>query len=147
MAPVLSKIAENETQYKRRKLNAPISLDRPEAPALVKGQYITLKLRTTPGNVDSPTYDLPFPYFSSGAPETWLRFKRNILKVIIGQNITAGPPKYALARRTLKGDALAEFDASAITNGAETNANFTTTLNALTFHVFLHELCRLRNST
>jgi hypothetical protein len=136
MAPAFSKIAENKTQYKRRKLNAPISLDRPETPALIKGQYITLKLRTTPGDADSTTYDLPFPYFSSGAPETWLRFKRNILKAIVGQNITSGPPKYALARRTLEGDALAAFDASAITNGGETNANFTTTLNALTTHLF-----------
>ncbi len=135
MAPTHSRpIAEHTV--KRKRLNAPIQLQRPEKPELVKGQYITLKLRSTPAEAASTTYDLPLPYFGSGTPEEWLRFKRNLYKVIVGQNLTTGPLKYTVTRRVLEGDALAAFDASAEILGNETNDNFVLALAALTEHIF-----------
>lgn len=133
---VFSKPAGTDSMVKRRRLQAPISLDRPETKTLVKGQYETMKLRTAPTDNDSPTYELTLVYFGSGTPEEWLLFQRNLRKVIHGQNLTTGPAKYALARRVLIGDALATFNARATHYGNETNDNFSSCLNDLTEHIF-----------
>ena len=115
----------------------PIPLDRPEKQKLQKDAYITLKLRTSPADADSQTYDLTLVYFNSGSPEEWLRFRRDLRKVLVGQNITQGPPMYAMARRVLEGDALSRFNTVANDHGNETTANFALCLNDLTTHVFL----------
>lgn len=51
-----------------------IPLARPEAKTeLGKGEYSVLKCRTTPSEEESPTYDLPIPYFKTGTAEEFLR--------------------------------------------------------------------------
>ena len=55
---------------------------------------------------------------------------------MVGQHITAGPGKYAMAHRILEGDALAKFNAKAAELNAVTNANFLLCLNAVTQHIF-----------
>jgi hypothetical protein len=44
-----------------------------------------------------------------------------LFKVFIGQNITTGPPTYAMTRHILEGAALAKFEEATATRGTETN--------------------------
>lgn len=124
------------TGNKTRRNPPPIPLERPEKVELQKGEYLSLKLQSTPGDANSQTYELSIPYYGSGTPEQWLKFKRDLNRVLVGQNITTGPPKFAMARRLLEGDALSKFNERAQANGAETSANFTATLQEVTTHVF-----------
>ena len=55
---------------------------------------------------------------------------------MVGMNITNGPAKYTMARRLMEGEALANFNITATTNGNETNANFELCLKAVTRKVF-----------
>ena len=45
-----------------------IPLERPAKITFIKGEYIVVKCRSDPTNTDSPTYELPIPYFKSGTP-------------------------------------------------------------------------------
>ena len=114
----------NPQKPRQRFVDAPIPMERPKNPTLIKGQYETMKLRTTPTEATSPTYEITLNYFSSGTPEEWLMFKKNLDKVILGQNLTTGTAKYALVRRVLTGDALATFNAVADQHGNVTNENY-----------------------
>lgn len=113
-----------------------ISLDRPTMKTYAKSEVLSLKLRSNPAEANSQTYELTVPFFRSGTPEEWLVVKKSILRIMVGQNITAGPGKYSMTRRILDGDALAKFDSKAAELGPETNNNFVTCLNAVTQHVF-----------
>jgi cell pole-organizing protein PopZ len=128
--------AATSNTSQRRRITPPISLERPEHKALEKGEYQTYKLRNTPADADSPTYELAVPYFSTGTCEEWLRFRKNLTKVLTGQNVTTGPASYAIARRLMEGDALATFDNKANELGAETVAHFTGCLDAVARQVF-----------
>ena len=66
---------------------------------------------------------MPIPYFSTGTPEEWLRFVRNVSKVFVGQNLTTGPQQYACIRRLLDGNSLAVFELSAADLGNPTVLN------------------------
>jgi hypothetical protein len=100
------------------------------------GNASVFKLRTNPSNDDSPTYELKVFTFKSGTVEEYIDWKKDFIKVCIGQNVTDGPGKYAMARRLLEGDALAAFNRAATATGNETNANLTTVLEELARHVF-----------
>jgi hypothetical protein len=94
------------------------------------------KLRTNPSNDDSPTYDLKALTFKAGSVEEFILWKRDLIKICIGQNVSDAAGKYAMTRRLLEGDALAAFNKAAIATGNETNANYATTMRALATHVF-----------
>ena len=66
---------------------------------------------------------MPIPYFSTGTPEEWLRFVRNLYKVYVGQNLTTGPQQYACIRRLLDGNALTVFELNAAELGNPTVLN------------------------
>jgi hypothetical protein len=51
-------------------------------------------------------------------------FQKNLAKVLIGQDITTGPPTYGMARGLLKGVALSKFDESALAHGAATMLHY-----------------------
>ena len=97
-----------------RHIAPPISIERPEKKELCKGKYQTYTLRNTPSDKSSPTYDLSVPFFRSGSAEEWLIFRRNLDKVVQGQNIKSGPAAFAVARKLLEGEALAVFEIEAI---------------------------------
>jgi len=84
------------TSKGRRQIVLIVPLQRPEKKDLTKGDYVTLKCKTRPGDPNSATYGLPIPYFKSGTPEEFLKWKRNVEKAIIGQGATDGPSKYTL---------------------------------------------------
>ena len=95
----------------RKLVIPPIGLERPtEKKDYAKGEFATVKLRNVPTDVDSITYDYQVPFFSTGTPEEWLKFKARYDRVITGQNMTTATQKYACARRFLQGQALATFN-------------------------------------
>ena len=114
----------------------PIPFERPEPKTLVKGEYHAYKLRTNPTDNTSPTYELSVPFFSTGTPEEYLKFKKNLDSVAAGQVLTDGPKKYALARCLLQGDALTTFEAKAASAGTETVPHFNECLEAVATSVF-----------
>jgi len=98
---------------------------------------VTLKCKTRPGDLNSAVYDLPIPYFKSGTPEEFLKWKRNVEKAISGQGATDGSSKYTLStRRLLDGNALTAFNLKAEEFDSETNPNFLDVIEDLTRHVF-----------
>ena len=114
----------------------PIPFHRPDPPKPDKSDQLTFKLRSNPGNADSATYELTVAYFRTGTPEEWLLVRKAILEICTGQNLTTGPQRFILARRVLKGDALAAFNDQASEEGNETLATFNTCLRHVTDHVF-----------
>eukprot|EP00957_Ditylum_brightwellii_P036349 2752248-Ditylum_brightwellii.AAC.1 len=63
------------------------------------------KLRTTPEDATSPIYKLSVPFFDKGTPEEWIKLWCRLQVVLKGQNVTQGPPSYAVAKTLLKGNA------------------------------------------
>ena len=120
----------------RRQISAIIPLKRPEARSLVKGDYVVLKCRTIPGDASSQTYDLLIPYFRTGIPEEYLKWRNNVKKGMAGYGATTGPQKYLFTRRLLEGDALAAFKLKATELATKTAPHYTEVMEALTKHVF-----------
>eukprot|EP00957_Ditylum_brightwellii_P072148 5483979-Ditylum_brightwellii.AAC.1 len=54
-------------------------------------------------NADSTTHT------SYETPEEWIKFRRGLQEVLKSQNVTQGPPSYAVANTLLKGNALTVF--------------------------------------
>ena len=87
----------------------PIPFVKPTKKPLSKEQYHTYKLRSSPTNRESPTYNVAVPYFGTGTCKEYLTFLKNFEKVKKGQNITSGANEFALVRRLLEGKALTAF--------------------------------------
>ena len=115
---------------------AVIALTRPVTKTLQCSEYHTYRLRTTPADPDSPTYEFAIPFFSEGTPEDWIKFRRGLKAVLKGQNVTLGPASYAVAKTLLKGDALTVFELAETTHGNQTTTNFEVCLDDVAAHVF-----------
>eukprot|EP00957_Ditylum_brightwellii_P098880 7532855-Ditylum_brightwellii.AAC.1 len=86
-----------------------IAFQQPQARQLEQGQHHTYNLCTAPANATSPIYELSAPFFDNGTPEEWIKFQHRLQVVLKGQNVTQGPPSYAVAKTLLKGDVLMVF--------------------------------------
>ena len=97
----------------------------------------TFKLRTNPTEANSQIYEMRVRTFKTGTVEQFILWKRDLNKVLVGQNVTALMQKFAMARRLLDGNALAAFneEATALQN-VETEATFEFCLQALAKHLF-----------
>ena len=115
---------------------AVIAFTRPTLRQLERGQFHTYKLRTTPADVTSPTYELSIPFFDEGTPKEWIKFRRGLQAVLKGQNITQGPPSYAVAKTLLKGNVLTVFEQAEITHRNQTVTNFELCLDDVAKDVF-----------
>ena len=125
-------------------VSAPIPLERPVKKEKNSSELFKIKLRTSPTDADSSTYEFTMPYYENGTPEEWLEFLRGIKRIIAGLNITSGPSSYAMARQVLQGDALAAFDKAATNYATETVANFKEVLKQVTLHVFPQRALQLQ---
>ena len=56
----------------RRMIVPVIPLERPKERKLTKDASLNFKLRSTPGDAESPTHELTVPYFGMGTPEEYL---------------------------------------------------------------------------
>ena len=126
----------SDDKPKKRVVEPVIPLVRSETKDLKKGEYVVIKCRIRPNDNDSPTYDLPIPYFGTGSAEEFLSWKDNLKKAIKGQDVNDGPGKFAMARRLLRGDALTAFNNAALKHASETGASYNATIKSLTAHVF-----------
>jgi hypothetical protein len=114
----------------------PIELVCPDTAPPKKKESLIMKLRSNPTNDNSHTCELTVQFFKTGTSEEWLMFQQDLNNIIMGQNITAAPSKYAMARLLLSGEDLMVFDTSATEHGNKTNANFVFTLQSITTHIF-----------
>ena len=114
----------------------PIPLERESLPVLEHGDYTKLKLESRPNAAnDEHTCELAIPHFRGGSPERWLRFRKDLDGVFVGQRLDAAADKYAMTRRLLEGDPLAKFNELAREAGAESPHNFQAVLRGLAQHV------------
>ena len=88
---VFSKPEAGNRTTARRWLIPPIPLEQPAKKDLQRGEYQTYKLCNNPSEENSLVYELSVPYFGTGTCKEWLLFRRNLDKVITGQNVTGGP--------------------------------------------------------
>ena len=95
-----------------------------------------IKCRTNPTDADSTTYEIPMSYFRDGTPKEWFLFKKKLKRCINGQNATTRQAKYALARRLLAGQALADFNHTTLIYRSEMAANYTRCIQAVTLCFF-----------
>eukprot|EP00957_Ditylum_brightwellii_P132136 10073870-Ditylum_brightwellii.AAC.1 len=98
---------------------AVIAFTRPTPRNLKLGQFHTYKLRTTPADTNSPTYELSIPFSDKGLPEEWIKFWRGLQTVLKGQNVTQKPESYAVAKTLLKGNTLTVFKQAEISHRNE----------------------------
>ena len=96
----------------------------------------TFKLCCNPTQADSQLYELKAWSFNTGTVEQFILWKRDLDKIIKGQNMTRPVDKYAMARRVLEGDALATFDEQALTLGIKSEENFIKSMEVLATHIF-----------
>eukprot|EP00957_Ditylum_brightwellii_P114523 8732437-Ditylum_brightwellii.AAC.1 len=101
-----------------------ILFPRPAPKQLERSQFHTYKLRTIPADATSPLYELSIPFFDCRTPEEWIKFRRGLTTVLKGQNITQGPPTYAVAKTLLKRNALTVFEQAEIAHGNQTVPHF-----------------------
>ena len=140
MAPSQSKLGERTTtRHGTRLLKPAIGLSRPEENKESKSPDEKIKCQTNPQDTNSTTYKIPMSYFRDGTPKEWLLFKKKLKRCIEGQSATTGQAKYALARRLLAGQALADFNHAASIHGGETTANYKRYIEAVTLGVFLQK--------
>lgn len=131
------KVSQPSTKTGRKPyVPPPIPLERPTVRELKKQEYLTMKLRSDPADANSQTYDLTIQFFRTGTPEEWLLFQRDLQRVLTGQNINAGPQKFAMIRRLITGDTLTVFDNAANQRGNERNETFILCLQDVTNHIF-----------
>ena len=89
----------------------------------------------TPRDTTSGKYVIKIPRFDSGTPVEWIIFV-NLVKSLLGQNVTTDPPMYKCMERVLKGYTKAEFLQQANLVGSCIVANFTTVIATMTVNVF-----------
>jgi hypothetical protein len=97
---------------------------------------MSFKLRSSPTEKSSPVYEVTAKSFATGSVEQFIQWKRDLQRIITGQNITKLIDKFTMAKRLLHGDALAVFSSVAAQLDMEDDAEFELALAELAQHVF-----------
>ena len=63
-----------------------------------EAKTMKFKLRSDPTTATSQTYKVTDHIFREGTPGEWLEQRKDISKVLIGQNIISGPNQFVMAR-------------------------------------------------
>lgn len=113
-----------------------IPLIKPERKKLKKSDFETVDLLTDPTDVDSLRRKVEVPYLRSGTPLDFVEFRKNVEKVIAGQNATTGPQKFRILKSLVQGEAESKLNSILAEQGAETNASFLQAMNELAKHFF-----------
>jgi hypothetical protein len=115
--------------------------------ALPDANYVSFKLQAVPMSPDSQVYSLSVPYYyTMGTPERWILFRKNLEKILTGQNITTSSPPttYAIiTRQILKGGALAKFEESTAVQGTETLEHFTQVVDDMGAYIFSRRVLQM----
>ena len=130
-------VAKVSVPQQKKKQECIIPLLREQEEEIPKNKRIMMKLRSNPSQADSQVYEIVTRAFDHGTPEEWIRHRRTMSRILIGQNITSGPDKFRMIRRLLEGKALADFEASVTThNYNETANNLESALNDVAIPIF-----------
>ena len=97
---------------------------------------MSFKLRSNPTLSKSPQYEMQAKIFATGTTEQFILWKRDLYKIIKGQNITQPQDKFTMARRLLSGDALSVFESFSANCDESTEEGFEATMQALAKHIF-----------
>ena len=127
---------QQQAAVRGRTLVLVIGLERFSYGTLEKGTYLTIKLRSDPSNKDSVTHDFAVPFFSSGGPEEWILFRKNLKCIFTGQALMSGPTQYQMTCSLLEGDTLSHFETAASAQASETVESLKKCLNNVTSYVF-----------
>ena len=82
------KVSTSNNRRRDQVIIPPIPFERPDPPKVEKSDQLTFKLRSSPANANSATYELTIACFRTGTPEEWLLVRKAILEVCTGQNLT-----------------------------------------------------------
>ena len=115
-----------------------IPYQRPSKKEVNKEDLITFKIKANPDEDSSPQHSITIEPFSSGTPEEFLIFGSKVEKINKGLALAKGANQYALMRQLLQGDTLGAFNTFAEAAGDENEANYASTINALTKYIFPH---------
>eukprot|EP00957_Ditylum_brightwellii_P210259 15364748-Ditylum_brightwellii.AAC.2 len=74
--------------------------------------------------------------FDNGTSIEQIKFQHGLQAVLKGQNVTQGPPSYAVAKTLLKGYALMVFEQAEINHGTQSVPHFKLCLDGVTEHMF-----------
>lgn len=103
-------VLPKETNGDKKKFLPPLPLATEEVPELEPHRSSKFKLRTNPGQNDSPTYDFHMVKLDgSESLRVALRFTRDILKVFVGLDITTDAAKHRLYEEMLTSEALNQY--------------------------------------
>ena len=96
----------------------------PETVKYPKDKLLQFKLRTTPGDADSPTYELTVPKISGqeGVRET-IKWTKAIMQVFVGMNATTADQRNQLVRRALCDQADTAYERGLVKHNAARFAN------------------------
>jgi hypothetical protein len=100
------------------------------------GAVSSFKLRCNPTNTDSLQYELKVRSFNTGSVEQYILWKKDLEKLIIGQNLEHAGDKFAMTRKVLEGDALAVFNQHAHAAVEESESSYIKCMEGLAKHVF-----------
>ena len=112
LSKIVDKIKEQAPKAKKKpwELEMIIPFDKEPPREVSKEDRLTFKLRSTPTDANSTTYELKTYAFECGSCEEWLEHVKTYRKIVKGQNITTGPNCFAMIKRLLKGKALIDFE-------------------------------------
>ena len=115
-----------------------IPLQRSSHKDVATEDQIVHTLRSVPTDKRSSEYKLTGVVFGTGTPDELLTWHTTLKKVINGQNVTEPANMFALAKRTLKGDALAAFCEAELTEPTDEGElkHFQACVKKLKGHVF-----------
>ena len=130
------KIAKKKGRMQTPSVTPIIDLERPLEKVSKKSWYIAIQCQNTPGDNDSWSYEINFPYFEGEFPEEWLVWKDKVLKALDGQHISICPLQYTVTERHLTDDAKATFIQADLDIGICTIDNFNKVLAQITKYTF-----------
>ena len=105
---------DTEAKASKAHANEVLPLKLPAERKLQKDECVVFKLRTTPTDPASPTYEYTVAYISGDEGcRRALRFLKDVTNVFNGLNITDPAQVMAMTERVLKGEALHAYSSSA----------------------------------
>ena len=128
-----------------RRRDAPIPFVRQEqATKLGKDDYVQFKLHVNMEDTTSTQYELNVAYFKGGTPEVYIRWIRDLRKILVNTKSVTVAQKFLLTRKLLQGDALAKFESAARDNGEADEEAYKKVIFALSKYVFPAKAVKLQ---
>ena len=100
------------------------------------GTVSGFKLYCNPTNTDLLQYKLKVRSLNTGSVQQYILWKKDLEKLIIGQNLELASDKFAMTCKVLEGDTLAVFNQHAHAAGEESDDTYKECMEGLAKHIF-----------